>query len=69
MTVLRKVIKNFDQMIITKGVVYITKKKWHWGIKQKRIMETEEVKYNLLVVKSKLPVWSGSSLEAVEPHP
>ena len=57
MTVLRKVIKNFDQIIITKGIdVYITIKKRHWGIKLQRIMETEGVKYNLLVVKSKLLV-------------
>ena len=48
MPVLRKLIKNCDQTIITKAVdVYMAKKKWRWGIEPKRIMETEEVKHNL----------------------
>ena len=47
MALLRKLIKNCNQMITKAVDVSITKKKWHWEIEPKRIMETEEIQDNL----------------------
>ena len=47
MVLLRKLIKNCNQMITKAVDVSITKKKWHWEIEPKRIMETEEIQDNL----------------------